>query len=145
MLALTRQERLVLWLLAGALVAGALLNTYRKRELQRERLDPETAAFLERFFELAEAPADSASEAKSSDEGEEGAAQAYRIDLNRATAEELQKLPRVGPVTARRILKTRQQMGGFRRVEDLLNVRGIGPKTLERIRPYVYVAKEKEP
>jgi len=54
-----------------------------------------------------------------------------RVNLNTATSLELQTLPRVGEVTAQRIIETRQQMGGFRRVEDIINVRGITATWLE--------------
>ena len=62
------------------------------------------------------------------------------IDLNVATAKELQQLPGVGPVTAQRIIDMRQKSGRFRRVEDLLAVRGISTKRLEALRPYVTVS-----
>jgi competence ComEA-like helix-hairpin-helix protein len=62
------------------------------------------------------------------------------IDLNMATVKELQQLPGVGPVTAQRIIDMRQKSGRFRRVEDLLAVRGISTKRLEALRPYVKVS-----
>ena len=62
------------------------------------------------------------------------------IDLNVATVKELQQLPGVGPVTAQRIIDLRQKSGRFRRVEDLLAVRGISTKRLEALRPYVTVS-----
>jgi len=61
------------------------------------------------------------------------------VDLNRATAPELDTLPGVGPATAAAILAWRDENGGFRRVEDLLEVPGIGPARLERLRPHVRV------
>jgi competence protein ComEA len=57
-----------------------------------------------------------------------------RIDLNRATAEELQSLKGIGPVLAARILESRRRSGPFRNPEDLLRVPGIGPVTLAGIR-----------
>ncbi len=57
------------------------------------------------------------------------------ICVNRAAVAELCRLPRVGPVTAERIVEERRRGGPFRRPEDLLRVRGIGPKTLEVLRP----------
>ncbi|HKK27166.1 MAG TPA: helix-hairpin-helix domain-containing protein [Gemmatimonadota bacterium] len=60
-----------------------------------------------------------------------------RIDLDSAPAWELERLPGVGPATARRIVMERQRSGGFSRVEDLERVRGIGPARLQRILPYV--------
>jgi competence ComEA-like helix-hairpin-helix protein len=62
------------------------------------------------------------------------------IDLNAATIKELQELPGVGPVTAQRIIEARQKSGRFRRVEDLLAIRGISTKRLDALRPYVTVS-----
>jgi competence protein ComEA len=50
---------------------------------------------------------------------------------------DLEGLPGVGPALAGRILAERERIGGFAQVEDLLAVRGIGPATLERLRPLV--------
>ena len=57
------------------------------------------------------------------------------LDLNRATAEELELLPRIGPTLARRIIEDRERRGPFRSVGELTRVRGIGPRTLEGIVP----------
>ncbi len=62
------------------------------------------------------------------------------IDLNTATVEQLQQLPGVGPSTAKAILQFREKSGPFRRVEDLLAIRGITKQRLEKIRPYVTVS-----
>lgn len=62
------------------------------------------------------------------------------IDLNRATLHELEQLPRVGPKIAKRIIAFREAYGPFRSVEELLSVRGIGPKTLELMRPLARVS-----
>jgi competence ComEA-like helix-hairpin-helix protein len=59
------------------------------------------------------------------------------LDLNTATLQDLEALPGVGPKTSAAIARTRQQVGGFRSVDDLLLVKGIGPKTLDRLRPWV--------
>jgi competence ComEA-like helix-hairpin-helix protein len=62
------------------------------------------------------------------------------VDLNAATVKELQELPGVGQVTAQRIIDMRQKSGHFRRVEDLLAIRGISQKKLDAMRPYVTVS-----
>lgn len=61
------------------------------------------------------------------------------VNLNTATAEELDTLPDVGPVTAQSILDWRTEHGGFTAIEELLEVDGIGEATLERLRPHVTV------
>lgn len=56
-----------------------------------------------------------------------------RLDLNRADARALESLPGIGPALAERILRFRSENGPFRTLEDLLEVSGIGPKTLGRM------------
>jgi competence protein ComEA len=65
--------------------------------------------------------------------------QSTQLDLNAATAAQLDTLPGVGPVTADRILKWRSDHGRFRRLEELQEVEGIGPKTYAQIAPHVRV------
>ncbi len=67
------------------------------------------------------------------------------INLNVANVKELQELPGVGAATAQRIIDLRQKSGKFQRVEDLLAVRGISPKKLEAMRPYVTVSAPPSP
>jgi competence protein ComEA len=71
-------------------------------------------------------------------EGTEGTAPA-QVDLNTATADQLEALPGIGPATAAAILTHRQRSGPFRRVEDLLEVRGIGLAKLEALRDLVVI------
>ncbi|MFQ5601814.1 MAG: ComEA family DNA-binding protein [bacterium] len=61
----------------------------------------------------------------------------FLVNINKASQEELQSLPTVGPVIAKKIITYRQQNGEFQSMDDLLNVKGIGKKTLEKIKPYV--------
>ncbi len=60
-----------------------------------------------------------------------------KININTATAEQLETLPVVGTTLAKRFVEYRQQHGTFRQVEDLLLVSGIGDATLEKISPYI--------
>lgn len=61
------------------------------------------------------------------------------VNINTATAEELQTLPRIGPAMAQRIIAWREVHGGFRSVDELDAVPGIGPSMLENLRPLVTV------
>jgi competence protein ComEA len=60
-----------------------------------------------------------------------------RVVLNTATEQELTKLPKVGPKRAAAIVALRQRMGRLRSVRDLLRVKGVGVRTLQRITPLV--------
>lgn len=62
-----------------------------------------------------------------------------KVNLNTATAEELDALPKVGPVLAKRIVEWREQHGPFASVEDLDAVDGVGPKMMETLLPLVTV------
>jgi len=61
------------------------------------------------------------------------------INLNTATVEQLDRLPGVGPKTAALIVEYRQKNGGFKKVEDLMNVRGIGEKSFLKLKPLITV------
>ena len=61
------------------------------------------------------------------------------VDLNRATAEELQTLPGIGPVMAERIVALRKERGGFRKLDELMEVKGVGDRTFARLKPLLKV------
>lgn len=67
------------------------------------------------------------------------------VDLNRATAADLDALPGVGPVLAGRIIAHRERHGPFRHAEELLAVRGIGPRLFARLRPRITVGSGRPP
>jgi competence ComEA-like helix-hairpin-helix protein len=66
---------------------------------------------------------------------------AQPVNLNTATSEELQQVPGIGPVTASKILQMRKTYGAFKSVDDLLAIRGLGPKRLDKMRKYLTVGK----
>src|SRR5258705_3785953 len=63
------------------------------------------------------------------------------ININTANSEELQQVPGIGPATAEKILQMRKSYGAFKSVDDLLSIRGIGRKRLEKMRKYLTVSK----
>ena len=65
------------------------------------------------------------------------------VNLNTATAAQLEGLPGVGPALAARILEYRQKNGSFKKVEDLMNVKGIGEKSFLKLKPLVTVTPPK--
>ena len=63
--------------------------------------------------------------------------QAEIININTAEKQNLVKLPKIGIVTAERIIRFRDDYGPFKSLDDLLKVKGIGPKTLEKLKPQI--------
>ncbi len=59
------------------------------------------------------------------------------VNVNTATAAELELLPRIGPAVAARIVEQREKNGAFKNLDDLMLVRGIGESTYEQLKPYV--------
>ena len=64
------------------------------------------------------------------------------VNVNTATAEQLQLLPRIGPALAERIIAFREANGQFKKAEELVAVKGIGEKSLENLRPYIVITGE---
>jgi competence protein ComEA len=69
---------------------------------------------------------------------------AFVVDVNQADWPELCQIPEIGETLARRIVELRQQEGPYRDLNDLLRVRGIGPRTLEKMRPHLMPIAERE-
>ncbi|MEZ5318625.1 MAG: helix-hairpin-helix domain-containing protein [Vicinamibacterales bacterium] len=65
------------------------------------------------------------------------------VNLNTASAADLEKLPGVGPAMAARIVEYREKNGGFKKVEELMNVKGIGEKTFLKLKPQLTVSPPK--
>jgi competence protein ComEA len=124
--------------LAAAIVAERVAGGGFRRVEELDRVRGIGPAMLERLRPHVEVGPAPAGRAGGTRRGPPAAAPT-RVDLNRATLEELQTLPGVGPALAERILARRQKRL-FTSVDDLLEVREIGPATLERLREGVVVA-----
>ncbi len=67
-----------------------------------------------------------------------------KIDLNTATLSQLNGLPGIGPVIAERILELREKSGPYKRIEDLMNIRGIGEKKFLKLKDLITVKTPKQ-
>lgn len=65
------------------------------------------------------------------------------VDINSASAADLEQMPGIGPAPAEKILQMRKSYGAFKSVDDLLAIRGIGRKRLDKMRKYLTVGKAK--
>ncbi len=68
-----------------------------------------------------------------------GVQDTFRFNLNEVSWEALTLIPGIGEGTARKIVLYRLKNGKFRRIEDVMKIKGIGRKTYEKLKPYVYV------
>jgi competence protein ComEA len=107
----------------GVLVSGLALSA-----LAAQPREPPTAASHALAPPRKRAPAPSSAALRALRDGE-------RIAINSARAADLELLPGIGPTLARRIIEHRDAHGAFAAAEALLDVHGIGPRTLERLRP----------
>ena len=144
---MTRQESYALATLLSLLLLGTLVKSIQKRTFL---FDSDIYAETDSLFEAAtlemkekirlqdsihaveesRAPADSVSLKDVLFSG-------GKVNINTASQEELERLPRIGPAMAQRILTYRQTHGPFKKIEDLVNIKGIGPKTLDRLKDKV--------
>ena len=69
---------------------------------------------------------------------------AVQVNLNTATVADLQELPGVGAKVAARIVEYRQKQGPFKRIEELMNIQGIGEKSFLKLRPQITVGGKAE-
>jgi competence ComEA-like helix-hairpin-helix protein len=108
---------------------SALLEEERQRTLARFR--PDSSGRVGRKMassEPAAAPPDSS----------------QKIDINTATAKELQSLPGIGPAYAERIVEYRKEHGPFRNIQELTKVKGIGAGRLKKLKPYISTGTNNE-
>lgn len=80
-----------------------------------------------------------APEGQSNVESTEQNGSAKTVNINTATSEELQTLPGIGPSRAETIIAYREENGGFKTIEDMMNVSGIGEKSFEKLKPSITV------
>ena len=65
------------------------------------------------------------------------------VNLNTATQSQLEALPGIGAKAAERILEYRQKNGGFKKIEDLMNVKGVGEKSFLKLKPLITIGTDK--
>ncbi len=157
MLGFTRQEQGIVLFLIFSLLVGASVQLYNRffAELSTVEINQE---FVDEFTAKSEQinsqspqeviresgrPVPKEAQVKKKANAQnipEGSTNEFAlIDINLADQKELQLIPRIGPVLAQRIIQFREENGQFDRVEELMQVKGIGNATFERIAPYISI------
>ncbi|MDP6039285.1 MAG: helix-hairpin-helix domain-containing protein [Candidatus Latescibacteria bacterium] len=122
MFTFNRNEQIVLLLLCGTLLVGIVISYLDKR-------NPDDIPDFEVHKNAVPVPEAIETSAKHDTDAP--------IAINLATEKDFQRLPGIGPQIASRIVAYREQHGAFKTIDDLTQVSGIGPKTLERLRPHL--------
>jgi competence protein ComEA len=147
-LGFTRNELKVILILGSTLLVGLGVRWYGKtfpppREEDASEFDyaKSDSLFLARTRMLDSIRNDLRSDNAAQDRPGDDSLLPGLLDINSASQEDLLLLPGIGETYARRIIRHREEHGPFRTVGQLRAVRGIGPKTLERIRPFIRVGQ----
>lgn len=154
----TKQERLFISFLVFGILLGAAIRLYRSYVEPSPKTDPqltlieqqirEKAAEIDSLLEDAEQlpyPAEPVQQPVASlqvstvKKPSKMKPISAPIDINQASIEELIQIPQIGRVIATRIVEYRKEHGDFKQIEELLKVKGIGPKKLEIMRPHIYI------
>ena len=138
MFTFNRNEQIILLLLCGVLIVGIVIRYLDSRdpdripdfEVRKNAVEVPPREEAEVHQSLSPVEADGKEKAEVSPAGK-------LIDINSATAKEFERLPRIGPQIAGRIVAYREKYGAFKRIDDITKVKGIGPKTLDRLRPHL--------
>ncbi len=144
MLNLTRQERLVIKFLVVFFLIGGAIHLYKLNLAKVSYVDIGEVTKEEEQFKVMADKVDSmyiseSTKTRREKNDEISRPVSYRININTAEKDELMKLPEIGSVTADRIILYRMEHERFNSVDELINVRGIGKKTLEKIKGEVTI------
>jgi comEA protein len=131
----TRNEMTVVLFLGASFAAGSAIRLFRSGGDQSQPGGPMYATSDSLFLARSRLLSGQADTARGASQN--NAIPLQRIPLNNASAAELERLPGIGPALARRIIAYRETHGSFRAFQELGHVKGIGPKTLDRLRPLV--------
>ncbi len=144
MLNLTRQERLVIQFLALFFLIGSGIHLFRENVLKDDSIkflseEVEAREFRDRAKQIDSVYFSAKKVAKKKKPIFDETTAVLTINLNSASAEDFMRLPKIGKVTAQRIIDYRTKHGRFSSIDELLNVKGIGEKTFERIKGEVTI------
>lgn len=138
----TSQERMVIQFLIISIAIGLITGVVRKKYFSpdfSQQIEKDIVSF-KTLTEKMISSHSNVTENTSTKMGDiEDEKSVKSLNINTANKTDLLALPKVGPVTAERIINYRNDYGPFKSVDDLLNIKGIGPKTLAKMKPLITV------
>ena len=144
---LTKQERIIVVFLVGIFVLNVGIHLFTDSRSESNSVvaaehvvsDSLFIAKVARVETLVQTGNDSSAQESDSPEVEEMVEQrdSLKVNINLANEQTLEKLPRIGPVMAKRIIAHRENYGYFTSIQDLQKVKGIGPATASQLKPHI--------
>ena len=138
----TKKERFVFQFLIISVAIGLSVGTIRKTYFKPDfpkKIENEIAEFKSLSFDIDESKLNYTQENLSKSDDIKPKISVKSININTALKKDLLRLPKIGPITAERIIQYRDVFGPFKSIEGLLNIKGIGPKTLDQLKQFIQI------
>ena len=138
----TQKERFVFQFLIISVAIGLSVGTIRKTYFKAdfsEQIENEIAEFKSLSFDIDESKLNYTQENLSKSDDIKPKISVKSININTALKKDLLRLPKIGPITAEIIIQYRDVFGPFKSIEGLLNIKGIGPKTLDQLKQFIQI------
>ena len=138
----TQKEHFVFQFLIISVAIGLSVGTIRKTYFKPDfpkKIENEIAEFKSLSFDIDESKLNDTQENLSKSDDIKPKISVKSININTALKKDLLRLPKIGPITAERIIQYRDVFGPFKSIEGLLNIKGIGPKTLDQLKQFIQI------
>ena len=142
MTVLTQKERFVFQFLIISVAVGLGVGTIRKTYFKPDfpkKIENEIAEFKSLSFDIDESKLNDTQDNLSKSDDIKPKISVKSININTALKKDLLRFPKINSITAERIIQYRDVFGPFKSIEGLLNIKGIGPKTLDQLKQFIQI------